>query len=293
MNDYKLDLLRLSFGGQLMERSSEMTLEDCDLYNQATVLALYRVSGGGNKQSSQGRVIGENVKISSKPDVITLTTDDPTMELPCGHTMAPESLVGSIDDQVKSHKTELECPICFKKWKLSQIKDMGLTAEEKEHMEVGLGKNLFFETYNCKQCPQCNTFIERMNEGVRMKCPTCKNYEFCWVCLRKWIKPGSGYKVCGNYNCDPNNSELNQLLKTCNTVEMAYSKVYAPSVRACPNCGEGINHKSGCKHMLCPKCSTNFCFVCLSLYDKQKASWPCGGYGDACTVAPRQTVKLK
>lgn len=275
-----------------MERSSSTTLKECDLYDHATVMALYRVSGGAY---SQGRKIGKGIKITTKPDDITLTTDDPTMELPCGHMMAPESLVETIDDQVKSRKIELQCPLCFRKWNLSQIKDMGLTSKEKESMEVGLGKNLFFDTYKCKQCPQCNTFIEKMNEGIRMKCPICSNYEFCWVCLRKWIKSGPGYKVCGNHNCDPKNSELNQLLKTCNEVVMSYTdnKLKAPAVRACPNCGEGINHGGGCKHMSCPKCSTNFCFVCLSIYNKQKKSWPCGGYGDSCKLAPRQTVTIK
>ena len=291
--NYKLNLLRLSFGGQLMESSSELTLEDCGLYNHATILALYRVSGGATY--SQGRVIGENVKMSTKPDDITLTADDPTMELPCGHTMAPESLAEAIDDQIKSYKTELQCPLCHKKWNLSQIKDMGLTAEEKQSMEVGLGKNLFFEMFNVKQCPQCNTFIEKMHEGIRIKCPTCKNYEFCWICMRQWIKPGSGYKICGNYNCDPKNSDLTQLLKTCNEVAMSYTdnKLKAPAVRACPNCREGINHDGGCKHMQCPKCFTNFCFVCLSVYDKKNGSWPCGSYKDICKVAPRQTVIIK
>ena len=254
-------------------------------------MALYRVSGGA--AYSQGRKIGKNVRISTKPDAITLTADDPTMELPCGHTMAPESLVGSIDDQIKSHKTELQCPLCFRKWNLSQIKDMGLSTKEKESMEIGLGKNLFFDTYHSKQCPECNIFIEKMDEGIRIKCPNC-NYEFCWVCLRKWIKPGPGYKVCGNYDCDPNNSELNQLLKTCNTVEMDYCNMRAPAVRACPNCGEGINHKGGCKHMQCPNCSTDFCFICLGIFNKQTKCWPCGGYGDPCkAVAPRQTVTLR
>lgn len=290
--NYKIQFSRLSFGGTMLPKSDDETLEDCGLYTNATITFLYQVSGGAQRYYSPGRTIGGGVKMTNKKCMISFDNSKPTMELPCGHVIAPTSLAQYIEDQVKSQKTELKCPACPKVWKLSQIKDMGLQDDEKKMMEVGLTRNLVFNQYNCKECPQCGCIIEKRDEGIRVKCYMCPKYEFCWCCMRKWIKPGPGYKECGNRGCDPEKSELLQLLLTCGTTTMEYSNVIVPAVRACPECGEGINHKSGCKHMTCPTCSLKFCFICLGIYDKKTCKWPvsCGGYGTACKVAPRQTV---
>lgn len=276
--------MRLSFGGKNLERNDE-TLEDCGLYDGARVVGYLRLSGGAIRYI-QGRKIGINVMITNKEDIITLDDDIPTMELPCGHTIAPESLADYIKDQVDSHKTELTCFKCKMKWDLSKIKEMGLTTKEKETMEIGLTENLLYDKYKCKECPQCGLKIEKKDAGYRVICPLCNNFEFCWNCLRKWIAPGSGYNECGNVNC--NKEDILQVLKACETTTMEYSNISGvPDIRLCPACGEGIGHKSGCKHMTCHRCSHQFCFVCLK-------KWPCAGsyedYNKQCKVAPRQTV---
>ena len=67
-----------------------------------------------------------------------------------------------------------------------------------------------------------------------------------------------------------------------------YTKVKAPALRACPDCGILIRHTEGCKTMACTGCKTTFCFVCLKKADV-KGNLPCGGYNTTCPVAPRQT----
>jgi len=62
--------------------------------------------------------------------------------------------------------------------------------------------------------------------------------------------------------------------------------VECPSRRLCPNCGTRIEHKEDCKHMECPACSAEFCFICLSI--KQGHGWPCGRWNDPCVPAPVQ-----
>ena len=276
----------------MIPKSDTETLEDYGLYSNATITFLYQVTGGAQSHYSQRRTIGGDVKMTNKKCMLTLDDSEPTMELPCGHTISPHSLADYIKDQVKSRKTELKCPSCYKVWKLFQIKDMGLHDDEKRLMEIGLTRNLLFDKYNCKECPQCGCIIEKIGEGIRVKCYMCCNYEFCWNCLRKWIKPGNSCKDCGNRGCDPENSELIQLLLTCSTTTIDYCNVIAPTIRACPECGEGIGYTKGrCKLMQCPQCSTQFCFICLRNCDKKTGRWApeCGGYGTACKVAPRQT----
>src|SRR6185369_5781698 len=50
--------------------------------------------------------------------------------------------------------------------------------------------------------------------------------------------------------------------------------------RVCPVCGIGINWREGCKHMCCPSCLTEFCFVCLQ--QKLNGVWPCGSFNQEC-----------
>lgn len=230
--------------------------------------------------------------MTNKRCLLSFVDSDPTMELPCGHTIAPESLAIYIENQVKDEKTELKCPAaaCHKTLKLCQIKDMGLRDDERRRMEVGLTRNLVFTQYNCKECPQCGCIIEKIGGGKRVKCCMCPNFEFCWNCMRKWTAPGHGCEDCGNHECASYDDTFLQMLLTCDTTTVSYCNVVVPSIRACPECGEAIQHKTGCKQCLCPKCNLRFCFVCLGVYDNRTGRWPCGSYSTPCKVAGRQTV---
>ena len=277
--------LRLSYGGKPLDRDSTQTLEDINLEPNSNLVALVRVSGGA--WNVQGRRIGKNIKIAyDEEDIITLDDENPTMKLPCGHAIAPDSLAEFIKTEVgKSKKTELKCPVCFKEWKLSILKDMGLTRQETLDMEIGLSKNYIMQDgTDSKECPWCSLCIEKKDSGIRVRCPMCKK-DFCWDCLESWKAPGSGYRECGNPNCGKTLEFINLLLN-CPETTMEYSGLVVPDIRACIGCGEGINHKSGCKHMTCLKCKTEFCFVCLK-------KWPCSRYDEKCEVAPRQATVPK
>ena len=79
--------------------------------------------------------------------------------------------------------------------------------------------------------------------------------------------------------------------------------VKTPSLRACPHCGALVEHTDACKHMKCPVCSKEFCFICLSKRDTSggqsqnrwfaalwgQTGWQCGRHNSPCTSAARQT----
>ena len=83
--------------------------------------------------------------------------------------------------------------------------------------------------------------------------------------------------------------------------ETTIAGVKTPALRACPHCGGLVQHTGACKHMKCPACSKEFCFICLSKRDETsrgglswlqlfgQAGWQCGRYNTACAPAPRQT----
>ena len=276
----------LSFGGKPLSNSQNCTekLSQHDIEDKSEIVALVRVSGGAYQTIH--RKIDKSVEMTNEECIISLDDTEPTMKLPCGHAIAPASFAEYVQSEVDKCRTEIKCPVCKTELKLSRVKKMGLTHTEIKELNSGMARNfLLSDPAKYKQCPQCKLFIEKKDEGIRIRCPYCSNFEFCWKCSRKWKALGSGYRECGNSECTKNS--LIQVLLTCKTTTMEYSNIDVPDTRACIKCGEGINHKEGCKHMTCPSCQEEFCFVCLK-------KWPCADgnrvYGQKCQVAPRQNT---
>ena len=87
-----------------------------------------------------------------------------------------------------------------------------------------------------------------------------------------------------------------------NCPEKNIGGVKSPSLRACPHCGALVEHTDACKHMKCPACSNEFCFIFLSKRDANgrqsqfgwmifqgQTGWKCGRYNSPCASAARQT----
>jgi len=54
---------------------------------------------------------------------------------------------------------------------------------------------------NTKECPRCNTTIEKDGGCNHMVCKCCK-YDFCWVCLTSWEPHGSSWYNCNRFDED-------------------------------------------------------------------------------------------
>ena len=223
---------------------------------------------------------------------VLLQVDDDSISkrvrMPCGHAVTPDGLAAFVDAEIKKQKTRIVCPMkaYHVEWKISDIIKRGLTAKEREKLETGMTKNTL-RAQGFQECMRCSAYTQREGNGTRMECLICKQrgfrFEFCWLCQKEWRNKDS-YTNCGNIPCDPN-AEFQRILNTCGTKEL-YG-VQVPEVRACPNCSKAINHKEACKHMECPSCSTEFCYICLSLKNRR---WPCGAWNSACRLAPPQKL---
>jgi len=143
-----------------------------------------------------------------------------------------------------------------------------------------------------KKCPTCGTYGRRnfarlRNNVNRVVCDTCtrnmgREVPFCWFCGNTWKGSGKG---CGNSKCEGAEGDL-RVLRNCKTKKIGEVDG-CPDTRACPRCGQLINHIDKCKHMQCLSCKCDFCFVCLKTKDSS-GNWQCGAAYAACTVAPRQ-----
>jgi len=73
----------------------------------------------------------------------------------------------------------------------------GLSDSEWSDWEFWLNKNAL----GFKICPNtaCGRFVFRGDKGLRVRCPSCNQSDFCWLCLKKW-KGGGSSRECGNAN---------------------------------------------------------------------------------------------
>ena len=274
-----INQLRVVTLDQCIDENSEGTLEKYGIIDGTTIHIVQRVHDGSDPP--KGKCLLSRAELPMA-DLIKMS---------CGHTFSPIALVDYLDN-IQTYETKLMCPVpeCKKNWKQSEISSSGLTEEKFQGILESFVTNLTFSRYNCQKCPQCETLTERINKDrLRTECLICsktERYEFCWSCLKTW-KNTNDYKVCGNENCDPSNTDLMRQLETCDVKDIHGIK-NVPAMRACPKCGMGISHTGGCKHMTCKICKTEFCFACLSI--RVNKSWPgsCGAWDTKCTVAPRQ-----
>ena len=214
------------------------------------------------------------------------------LEMPCGHAMSPEGLMEYCWNEIKDRKTEIKCPLCEAVWSVSVIRQYGgATATEMQQLEMGIEKNVCFNSSDINQCPKCESYITRKDPKINsVKCLICSkktnsdNY-FCWYCLRDWKNPLSS-STCGNFDC--RDAERLANLRDSGKVKVDFVKIEIYKKRACPHCGSLIEHAEGCKHIQCDQCKTEFCFICLRR--RTQGSWQCGDFNTECVLASIQTV---
>lgn len=236
----------------------------------------------------------KDMKLVMRPSDIDPTDDDPNTlraVLSCGHVTSADSLTDCCRAQLESKETELKCPICKKNWTYDEVRKLAkLTADEQKYFDKILGKSVTKKITQFKSCPGCDTFIERTQmNNLSVQCTFCtartrKTYEFCWQCLKQWKGRRPRSDRCDNEGCT--NADLD-LLKNCKLIKLkSVQDIECPSIRACPNCGELIEHSTEkCKYIVC-KCDKEFCFLCLTpecLKIRQHFKMCSAG------VAPRQT----
>ena len=177
---------------------------------------------------------------------------------------------------------------CDECWDYKLVRTVScLSDTEKRWVERTMSENVQFCSPKSQHCPNCQIYCVNENSRKRGRCVKC-DHEFCWSCRLKWNNIGNNVQ-CGNDRCTGEDPRVIHLKENTKKKQMGYTGVEAYDTRACPRCGFVIHHTGGCKQVVCPGCKVNFCFVCLSIYDKETQTWPCGTYNVACEVAPIQT----
>jgi hypothetical protein len=261
------------------------------LRSGSTIMLVMRLPGG----SLVERKVDPSLPRSKERCMITCENFEENcvvvLQMPCNavHAMCSDALMDYAWSEVSTNrKTEVKCPLCAEEWSLDVVKRYGgATSIELDQLELGISQNFCTKS---DECPKCQSYCTRQNTRIdSVLCLVCSkkynlDYYFCWQCLQDW-KTALSNKACGNSNCN-DGAKLAQL-QSCGKVKVQFVDIKIFKLRACPKCGTIIELASGCKHMTCKVCNTEFCFVCLRM--KDHGSWSCGSYNTKCAPAPVQT----
>jgi hypothetical protein len=210
-------------------------------------------------------------------DIVTLEQDVRCMKLPqCKHIMSESSLFEYVLQQFKDREQALKCPhpvvdknnaLCAQQWHYPVIKQylQSMDEDSLHSIELYAARNVVELNYEIQKCKHCHTLLYRnkqdSNYAPRTECVFCASEfgSFCWCCSEKWSD---------GHICDTSfKAQIMQILSMA-AVKNIGKAHKVPSVRACPNCHQLINHHSACKHIKCSFCKTDFCFVCLKTREK-------------------------
>lgn len=111
-------------------------------------------------------------------------------------------------------------------------------------------------------CPECNKFIDLdfldnialSDDDASPSCACDCGVELCVTCRTK---------AHPHFTCDQNRRYKAEDLASL--MALARQRGW----KQCPNCSIMIEFTTGCNHMECRNCRHNFCFQCLSIWDRQ------------------------
>uniref|UniRef100_A0A3B4WUE1 Probable E3 ubiquitin-protein ligase ARI8 n=1 Tax=Seriola lalandi dorsalis TaxID=1841481 RepID=A0A3B4WUE1_SERLL len=180
----------------------------------------------------------------------------------CGHAVTPMSLSAWCRRLLDKGACKFICGMhgCNVEWPYEEVCKMALlTPSEREYFE----KKMFLN------CPGCKSLVMREDHtDMSVQCTVCtenkgRTYAFCWQCLRECEAGIQLRDRCENDGCE--NTQLTTL-RICPDITFRDVRgvTGCPSIRACPKCGELVEHdNTNCKNIVCPRCKVEFCFVCL------------------------------
>eukprot|EP01084_Bolivina_argentea_P156122 272068_1 len=289
-----VDGVRLIYGGKQLSKD-DLTLADYNIQKEATLFAVLRLLGGAQAKAGKVHQFDQKkveklklIKIGNQVTDITVSTakcgicfdEKPVARLHDGHHICADCMTGQCRARVFNGHASIKCPVSCAKEIPSNVAFTvaGLDDDEYKEFELQLNKN----TMCFKSCPnkKCGQFIIKEVQGMRVKCPKCKAYEFCWACLGRWKSQDNA--DCGNPTCSIVASALNALEESWRE-RVEHGKTISkmeqvPLIRCCPNpaCLRLNEYSDKCKHMTCDGktgCQHQYCQACLKKWTGCKCAF--------------------
>lgn len=232
-----------------------MTLGDYNLVNNNTLHLVSRLRGGLAAVLRQAGLC-----------VVTnhYTT---TYSMPCGHAVSTSGLYEHCMSKVRGGGDRVLCPICSRGWTAKDLKERGnLSESQLKAVDEGLTRNFFLSMPGVIKCKGCGSIWASNNTS------SASGAVLCSSCA---VKQHDGKRATV------------ELLAKCPVKTINHASD-SPSLRACPKCGNVIEHESACKRVECNRCKILFCFICLRIRTSSCSDYyPCP---DRCATAARQNL---
>jgi len=168
-------------------------------------------------------------------------TVDKIDKLECGHPFCTDCIQRYVRGSPSRHYI---CPVCkhtitpdYLQYFMRDNDDF-LQRLDIECLKSALGEEFI-------TCPICSSCYHKDGQNlIQANCPEC-NKTFCTKCHVAWHVN----MKCEEYQKQLLNPDLLKLIRSQNW-------------KQCPHCKEGVEKASGCNHMKCIQCKTEFCYSC-------------------------------
>jgi hypothetical protein len=170
----------------------------------------------------------------------------------CDHKFCKNCITEYTRMKITDGETDsLTCPVltCKREIEVKEIKQLLNSQEMKKYEDFSLKKALSKIPTVC-YCPNrlCNNAIDVVGCESCMKCPACATV-FCSACKVEWHQG----MTCMEYQ--------EWKVKSFES-EKQYLEWILANAKNCPTCNVPISKISGCNHMKCKRCGSDFCWIC-------------------------------
>ncbi|KAF6210940.1 hypothetical protein GE061_014053 [Apolygus lucorum] len=213
---------------------------------------------------------------------------------PCGHVYCKQCMEQYFTTRIKDAMvTSMPCPYekCTSEANPHQVKDAvgALLFNKYDSMLLSVTLDKMDDITYCPRTT-CGSPVMREKEEKMAACPACR-YVFCVFCRRAYhgvefcrMKSVEMKKVVLEYQ-EGDDAVKSRLEKRYGATQirrfindMLSDDWIQTNSKNCPNCEASIEKSDGCNKMVCGKCQTFFCWLCLGVLDRSN---PYSHYLDA------------